>query len=64
MVEGGVECGPNAIFSFAREGYQKTDLTLITSVHLLDSAVSGSCSPSIGNTVWDSANGHSPGESS
>jgi L-2-hydroxyglutarate oxidase len=24
MVEGGVECGPNAVFSFAREGYTKT----------------------------------------
>jgi L-2-hydroxyglutarate oxidase len=24
MVEGGVECGPNAVFSFAREGYSKT----------------------------------------
>jgi L-2-hydroxyglutarate oxidase len=24
MVHGGVECGPNAVFSFAREGYSKT----------------------------------------
>jgi len=24
MVQGGVECGPNAVFSFAREGYTKT----------------------------------------
>ena len=24
MVHGGVECGPNAVFSFAREGYTKT----------------------------------------
>ena len=24
MVNGGVECGPNAVFSFKREGYQKT----------------------------------------
>lgn len=28
MIEGGVECGPNAVFSFAREGYQKTDFDL------------------------------------
>jgi L-2-hydroxyglutarate oxidase len=25
MVEGGVECGPNAVFTFKREGYGKTD---------------------------------------
>lgn len=25
MVHGGAECGPNAVFSFAREGYNKTD---------------------------------------
>ena len=25
MVNGEVECGPNAVFSFAREGYRKTD---------------------------------------
>ncbi len=24
MVDGGVECGPNAVFSFAREGYRRT----------------------------------------
>ena len=28
MVEGGVECGPNAVLAFAREGYQKTDFNL------------------------------------
>jgi (S)-2-hydroxyglutarate dehydrogenase len=26
MIEGGVECGPNAVLAFAREGYRKTDL--------------------------------------
>jgi L-2-hydroxyglutarate oxidase len=26
MIEGGVECGPNAVFSMAREGYGKLDL--------------------------------------
>src|SRR6185437_15926675 len=28
MVEGGVECGPNAVLAMAREGYRKTDLNL------------------------------------
>ena len=26
MIEGGVECGPNAVLAFAREGYRKTDI--------------------------------------
>jgi L-2-hydroxyglutarate oxidase len=26
MVQGGVECGPNAVLAFAREGYRKTDI--------------------------------------
>jgi L-2-hydroxyglutarate oxidase LhgO len=28
MIEGGVECGPNAVFSFKREGYGKLDFNL------------------------------------
>ena len=28
MVHGGVECGPNAVLAFAREGYRKTDINL------------------------------------
>jgi L-2-hydroxyglutarate oxidase len=28
MIEGGVECGPNAVLAFAREGYRKTDFNL------------------------------------
>lgn len=28
MIEGGVECGPNAVFVFKREGYSKTDFSL------------------------------------
>ncbi len=28
MIEGGVECGPNAVFTFKREGYKKTDFDL------------------------------------
>jgi L-2-hydroxyglutarate oxidase len=28
MIEGGVECGPNAVLAFAREGYSKTDLNV------------------------------------
>jgi (S)-2-hydroxyglutarate dehydrogenase len=28
MIEGGVECGPNAVFVFKREGYGKTDFNM------------------------------------
>ena len=28
MIQGGVECGPNAVLAFAREGYHKTDFNL------------------------------------
>ncbi len=28
MIDGAVECGPNAVLAFAREGYRKTDLNL------------------------------------
>ncbi len=28
MIAGGVECGPNAVFAFKREGYRKTDFSL------------------------------------
>jgi len=28
MIRGGVECGPNAVLAFAREGYRKTDINL------------------------------------
>jgi L-2-hydroxyglutarate oxidase LhgO len=28
MINGGVECGPNAVLAFAREGYRKTDIHL------------------------------------
>jgi L-2-hydroxyglutarate oxidase len=28
MVDGEVECGPNAVFTFKREGYKKTDFSL------------------------------------
>jgi L-2-hydroxyglutarate oxidase LhgO len=28
MIEGGVECGPNAVLAFAREGYRKIDVNL------------------------------------
>jgi len=31
MIDGNVECGPNAIFSFKREGYGKTDFNLADS---------------------------------
>lgn len=29
MVDGNVECGPNAVFSFKREGYNKTDFSFL-----------------------------------
>lgn len=28
MIEGGIECGPNAVLAFAREGYRKSDVNL------------------------------------
>ncbi len=28
MVDGGIECGPNAVFTFKREGYRKTDFNV------------------------------------
>jgi L-2-hydroxyglutarate oxidase len=28
MIHGGVECGPNAVLAFAREGYRKTDINV------------------------------------
>ena len=28
MIDGSVECGPNAVFAFAREGYKRTDFNL------------------------------------
>ena len=28
MIDGNVECGPNAVLAFAREGYKKTDLNI------------------------------------
>ncbi len=35
MVNGDVECGPNAVFSFKREGYNKTDFDLKDSLDAL-----------------------------
>ena len=35
MIEGGVECGPNAVFTFKREGYKKTDFDLRDSADAL-----------------------------
>ena len=29
MIEGGVECGPNAVLAFAREGYTKADINVM-----------------------------------
>ena len=35
MVNGGVECGPNAVFTFKREGYGKTDFNLRDTIDAL-----------------------------
>ena len=35
MIEGGVECGPNAVFVFDREGYGKTDFSLRDTIDAL-----------------------------
>jgi L-2-hydroxyglutarate oxidase len=35
MIDGGVECGPNAVFTFKREGYGKTDFSLRDTVDAL-----------------------------
>lgn len=35
MVNGDVECGPNAVFSFKREGYNKTDFSLSDTIDAL-----------------------------
>lgn len=35
MIGGGVECGPNAVFSFKREGYNKTDFSLKDTIESL-----------------------------
>ncbi|MGR6087479.1 MAG: L-2-hydroxyglutarate oxidase [Arcticibacter sp.] len=35
MIQGGVECGPNAVFTFKREGYGKTDFDLRDSIEAL-----------------------------
>ena len=35
MVNGDIECGPNAVFSFKREGYNKTDFSISDSIDAL-----------------------------
>lgn len=35
MVDGSIECGPNAVFTFKREGYGKTDFSMKDSVDAL-----------------------------
>jgi L-2-hydroxyglutarate oxidase LhgO len=35
MIQHGVECGPNAVFTFKREGYGKTDFSLRDSAQAL-----------------------------
>ena len=35
MIDGKIECGPNAVFAFAREGYKKTDFNLKDTIESL-----------------------------
>jgi L-2-hydroxyglutarate oxidase len=35
MIQGGIECGPNAVFSFKREGYKTTSFSLKDSIEAL-----------------------------
>ena len=35
MVNGDIECGPNAVFSFKREGYNKTDFSFSDTIDAL-----------------------------
>ena len=35
MIKGSVECGPNAVFVFKREGYRKTDFSFRDSIQAL-----------------------------
>jgi L-2-hydroxyglutarate oxidase len=35
MIDGGVECGPNAVFAFGREAYKKSDFNLRDTVESL-----------------------------
>ena len=35
MIQGGVECGPNAVFTFKREGYKKTDFNFTDAAQAL-----------------------------
>lgn len=35
MIHGGVECGPNAVFAFSREGYYKTSFNLFDAIESL-----------------------------
>ncbi len=35
MINGDIECGPNAVFTFKREGYSKTDFSFKDTIHAL-----------------------------
>ncbi len=36
MINGGIECGPNAVFAFGREAYKKTDFNIIDTFESLN----------------------------
>ena len=48
MTDGEIECGPNAVFTFKREGYGKTDFDLRDTMEALGYGGRGSCS----STTW------------
>ena len=44
MFNGDIECGPNAVFTFKREGYTKTDFNFKDTLQALSFKVHGNCS--------------------
>ena len=53
MIQGGVECGPNAVLAFAREGYRKTDINLRDLSEVADLPwFSTTCRQALANRCW------------
>ena len=58
MIDGTVECGPNAVFSFKREGYNKTDFSISDSIDALDpigASAGRRRTPAVGMSFYKSA---------
>ena len=58
MTNGTIECGPNAVFTFKREGYRKTDFDLKTLSRPCCTRVLGACFLSIGDLGSTNTDGH------